>query len=201
MSRERRAEREGARDSLAELESRDTGKPLRQASTDAEVAARYFEFYADTVEALYGDTVPVAGDLIVYTLREPHGVTAHIMPWNYPLQIEARTVAPALAAGNCCVLKPAEEAPLTTLRLGELVLEADFPPGALNVVPGYGEEAGAALAAPPRDRSPRLTGSVAVGRSVAKAAGDNTIPVTLQLGGKSTSSSPTPISVRPCRRS
>jgi aldehyde dehydrogenase (NAD+) len=173
------------RDSLARLESRDTGKPLRQASADAEVAARYFEFYADTVEALYGDTVPVTADLFVYTLREPYGVTGHITPWNYPLQIGARTVAPALAAGNCCVLKPAEEAPLTALRLGELALEAGFPPGALNVVPGYGEEAGAALAAHPAIDHLAFTGSVAVGRSVARAAGENTVPVTLELGGKS----------------
>jgi aldehyde dehydrogenase (NAD+) len=173
------------RDSLAELESRDTGKPLRQARADAEVAARYFEFYSDTVEAMYGDTVPVAEDLLVYTLREPYGVTGHIVPWNYPLQIGARTVAPALAAGNCCVLKPAEEAPLTTLRLGEIVLEAGFPAGALNVVPGYGEEAGAALAAHPGIDHLAFTGSVAVGRSVARAAGENTVPVTLELGGKS----------------
>jgi aldehyde dehydrogenase (NAD+) len=173
------------RDSLAELESRDTGKPLRQASADAEVAARYFEFYADTVEAVYGDTVPVADDLLVYTLREPYGVTGHIVPWNYPLQIGARTVAPALAAGNCCVLKPAEQAPLTTLRLGELALDAGFPTGALNVVPGYGEEAGAALAAHPGIDHLAFTGSVAVGRSVAKAAAENTVPVTLELGGKS----------------
>ena len=173
------------RDSLAELESRDTGKPLRQARADAEVAARYFEFYADTVEAVYGDTVPVAQGLLVYTLREPYGVTGHIVPWNYPLQIGARTVAPALAAGNCCVLKPAEEAPLTTLRLGKLALEAGFPAGALNVVPGYGEEAGAALAAHPGIDHLAFTGSVAVGRSVARAAGENTVPVTLELGGKS----------------
>jgi aldehyde dehydrogenase (NAD+) len=173
------------RDSLAELESMDTGKPLRQASADAEVAARYFEFYADSVEGVYGDTIPVADDLLVYTLREPYGVTGHIVPWNYPLQIGARTVAPALAAGNCCVLKPAEEAPLTTLRLGELVLEEGFPAGALNVVPGYGEEAGAALAAHPGIDHLAFTGSVEVGRSVAKAAGENTVPVTLELGGKS----------------
>src|SRR5918911_3113546 len=141
---------ERERDPLAELESRDTGKPLRQALTDARVAARYFEFYADTAEAVYGDTMPVAEDLLVYTLREPYGVTGHITPWNYPLQIGTRTVAPALAAGNCCVLKPAEEAPLTALRLGELAQEAGFPPGAFNVVPGYGEEAGAAFSGHPR---------------------------------------------------
>src|SRR5215472_8535230 len=145
------------RDQLADLESRDTGKPLRQARADADVAIRYFEFYASAVEVLYGETIPVSSDVFIYTLREPFGVTGHIIPWNYPLQIGARTVAPALAAGNCCVLKPAEEAPLTAVHLGRIALEAGLPPGALNVVPGYGEEAGAALAPHPglRRRRPR----------------------------------------------
>jgi aldehyde dehydrogenase (NAD+) len=173
------------RDSLAELESRDTGKPLRQARTDADVAIRYFEFYASAAEVLYGDTIPVSADVFIYTLREPYGVTGHIIPWNYPLQIGARTVAPALAAGNCCVLKPAEEAPLTAIRLGQLALEAGLPPGALNVIPGYGEEAGAALAAHRGIDHLSFTGSVEVGRLVSKAAADNVIPVTLELGGKS----------------
>jgi aldehyde dehydrogenase (NAD+)/betaine-aldehyde dehydrogenase len=175
----------GERDALAELESRDTGKPLRQAVADAQVAGRYFELYADTVEAVHGATIPVSDELLVYTLREPYGVTGHIIPWNYPLQIGARTVAPALAAGNCCVLKPAEEAPLTALRLGELALQAGFPPGALNVVPGLGEEAGAAVAAHPGIDHLAFTGSFEVGRVVAKAAADNAVPVTLELGGKS----------------
>jgi len=171
--------------SLAEMESRDTGKPLRQARTDAEVAARYFEFYAGTVEAMYGDTIPAVADMLVYTLREPYGVTGHIVPWNYPMQIGARTVAPALAAGNCCVLKPAEEAPLTALRIGQLALEAGLPPGVLNVVPGYGEEAGAALAAHPSIDHLAFTGSAEVGTLVAKAAAEHITPVTLELGGKS----------------
>jgi len=173
------------RDQLADLESRDTGKPLRQAKADADIAARYFEFYAGAIEVLYGGTMPLGSDLFVYTLREPHGVTAHIIPWNYPLQIGARTVAPALAAGNCCVLKPAEEAPLTAIHLGRLALEAGLPPGALNVVPGFGEEAGAALAAHPAIDHLSFTGSVEVGRLVSKAAAEHVIPVTLELGGKS----------------
>ncbi len=173
------------REQLADLESRDTGKPLRQARADADVAARYFEFYASAIEVTYGDTIPVAPDLFVYTLREPHGVTAHIIPWNYPLQIGARTVAPALAAGNCCVLKPAEEAPLTAIQLGRLALEAGLPPGALNIVPGFGEEAGAALAAHPGIDHLSFTGSVEVGKLVSKAAAEHVIPVTLELGGKS----------------
>ncbi len=170
---------------LAELESLDTGKPLRQAKGDADVAARYFEFYASAIETLYGDTIPIDPDLFIYTLREPFGVTAHIIPWNYPLQIGARTVAPALAAGNCCVLKPAEEAPLTAIHLGRLGLEAGLPPGALNVVPGFGEEAGAALAAHPGIDHLSFTGSVEVGKLVSKAAADHVTPVTLELGGKS----------------
>ena len=173
------------RDDLAALESRDTGKPLRQAIADVDVAARYFEYYGGVVEALFGRTIPIEGPLFAYTLQEPLGVTAHIIPWNYPIQIGSRTIAPALAAGNCCVLKPSEEAPLTTLRLGELAMEAGLPPGALNVVPGLGEEAGAALAAHPGIAHLAFTGSVDVGRVVGSAAAQNCVPVTLELGGKS----------------
>ncbi|BBL79732.1 aldehyde dehydrogenase [Rubrobacter xylanophilus] len=173
------------REEIARLESLDTGKPLSQARADAAVAARYFEFYANTIESFYGETIPALSDTLVYTLREPHGVTAHIIPWNYPIQISCRTVAPALATGNCCVLKPAEEAPLTALRLGELALEAGLPPGALNVVPGYGEEAGAALAAHDGIDHLAFTGSVEVGRLVGRSAAGNVVPVTLELGGKS----------------
>src|SRR5215204_6053907 len=160
---------------LARLESMDTGKPLTQARADATVAARYFEFYANTVESFYGDTIPALEGTFVYTLREPYGVTAHIIPWNYPIQISSRSVAPALAAGNCCVVKPAEEAPLTAIRLAELALEAGLPPGALNVVPGYGEEAGAALAAHPGIDHLAFTGSREVGQIVSKAAADNVV--------------------------
>ncbi|MGH3086180.1 MAG: aldehyde dehydrogenase family protein, partial [Rubrobacteraceae bacterium] len=170
---------------LARLESMDTGKPLTQARADATVAARYFEFYANTIESFYGETIPAAEGTFAYTLREPFGVTAHIIPWNYPIQIGCRSVAPALATGNCCVMKPAEEAPLTPVRLGELALEAGLPPGALNVVPGYGEEAGAPLAAHAGIDHLAFTGSVEVGRLVGKAAAENVVPVTLELGGKS----------------
>ncbi len=170
---------------LARLESLDTGKPLTQARTDATVAARYFEFYANTIESFYGDTIPALEGTFVYTVREPYGVTAHIIPWNYPIQIGCRSVALALAAGNCCVMKPAEEAPLNAIRLGELALEAGLPPGALNIVPGYGEEAGAPLAAHTGINHLAFTGSLEVGQIVSKAAADNVIPVTLELGGKS----------------
>lgn len=126
-------------DSLGQLESQQTGKPLRQGRRDAEITVRYFDFYASAVETLYGSTFSLDENTTVQTRWEPHGVTAHIIPWNYPLQILGRSIAPALAMGNCTVLKPAEEAPLTALKIGELALEAGFPPGALNVVPGFGE--------------------------------------------------------------
>jgi aldehyde dehydrogenase (NAD+) len=170
---------------LARLESMDTGKALKQARADVTVAARYFEFYANTIESFYGDTIPALADTFVYTVREPYGVTAQIIPWNYPIQIGCRTVVPALATGNCCVMKPATEAPLTPIKLGELALEAGLPPGALNVVPGGGQEAGAPLAAHAGIDHLAFTGSVEVGKLVSKAAAENAIPVTLELGGKS----------------
>lgn len=170
---------------LADVESRDTGKPLSQARSDVAFASRYFGFYAQTVQALHGEAIPTDANSLVYTLREPHGVTGHIIPWNYPLQVASRTVAAALATGNCAVLKPAEEAPLNAVRIGEIALEAGVPEGALNVVPGLGEEAGAALAAHPGINHLSFTGSVEIGRAVAQAAGANLVPVTLELGGKS----------------
>jgi aldehyde dehydrogenase (NAD+)/betaine-aldehyde dehydrogenase len=172
-------------DELARIESLDTGKPISQARTDVRISARYFDFYARTIEAVYGDTIPLGGDTFVYTLREPHGVTGHIIPWNYPAQMVGRTIAPALAAGNCCVLKPAEEAPLSSVRIAQLALEAGLPGGAFNVVPGLGEEAGAALAGHAGIDHLSFTGSTEVGRLVGKAAADNVVPVTVELGGKS----------------
>ncbi|MGW1073728.1 aldehyde dehydrogenase family protein [Streptomyces sp. NPDC002537] len=170
---------------LAELECLDTGKPIGQAYTDADVAARYFDFYANTAEALHGQTLLDHPDLLAYTLREPHGVCGHIIPWNYPMQITARTLAPALAAGNTCVLKPAEDAPLTPVRIVELATAAGLPDGVLGVVPGLGAEAGAALAAHPGIDHLAFTGSRATGQSVMTAAARNIVPVTLELGGKS----------------
>lgn len=170
---------------LALLESLDTGKPLGQARADVQIAARYFDFYARVGEAVFGDTIPLGESLFVYSLREPHGVTGHIVPWNYPAQMCGRTAAPALAAGNCCVLKPAEEAPLSSVRIAELALEAGVPAGAFNVVPGLGEEAGAALSSHPGIDYLSFTGSNEVGRIVGKAAAESTVPVTVELGGKS----------------
>ena len=170
---------------LAALESLDTGKPLAQARADVAVAVRYFGFYASVVESLEGSTIAAATGRHAYTLREPYGVTGHIIPWNYPLQVACRTAAPSLAAGNCCVVKPAEEASLTALRLGELALQAGFPAGVLNVVSGLGHEAGAALSAHPGIDYISFTGSREVGTMVAQAAAVNVIPVALELGGKS----------------
>lgn len=170
---------------LATLEAQQTGKPLRQALRDTEITARYFDFYASAIETFYGTTIPLGDNVHVYTTWEPHGVTAHVIPWNYPLQILGRTIAAALAMGNCCVLKPAEEAPLTALRVAELAIEAGFPPGAFNVVTGYGETTGAALTNHPGVDHISFTGSVEVGKIISRAAADNVIPVTMELGGKS----------------
>jgi aldehyde dehydrogenase (NAD+) len=172
-------------DSLGQLESQQTGKPLRQGRRDAEITVRYFDFYASAVETLYGSAFSLDEKTTVQTLWEPHGVTAHVIPWNYPLQILGRSIAPALAMGNCTVLKPAEEAPLTALRIAELAIEAGLPPGALNVVPGYGESAGAALTNHPGVGHISFTGSVEVGRLISHAAAEHLIPVTMELGGKS----------------
>ena len=172
-------------DELSHIEALDVGKPLKQGRADAVAMARYMEFYAGAADKVMGETIPYLDGYTVYTLREPHGVTGHIVPWNYPMQIAGRTVGAALAMGNACVLKPAEEACLTSLALADLVREAGFPAGALNVVPGLGEEAGAALAAHPGVRHLSFTGSVTVGALVQGAAARHVAPVTLELGGKS----------------
>ncbi|MEO6509995.1 MAG: aldehyde dehydrogenase family protein [Nocardioides sp.] len=172
-------------DALVALESRDTGKPLSQARADVTVAARYFDFYANALESFSGRSLPPNGDFLSYTRNVPFGVTAHIIPWNYPLQIGCRTVAPSIAVGNCTVVKPAEDAPLSVIRLAQLALEAGLPPGVLNVVPGLGAEAGDALARHPGIDHLSFTGSVAIGSLVAQAAAENVVPVALELGGKS----------------
>src|SRR6187401_231613 len=164
---------------LATLESRDNGKPLRQSRTDVQVAARYFEFFAGIADKIMGNTIPLGPGYLDYTVREPIGVSAHIVPWNYPIQIGARGVAPALAAGCAVVLKPSSEAPMTALRLGEIALECGLPPGVLNVIPGTGSEAGTALASHPQINQLTFTGSVDVGIAVAKMAADNVVPVVM----------------------
>ncbi|MBI2166269.1 MAG: aldehyde dehydrogenase family protein [Chloroflexi bacterium] len=173
------------KEELATLESLDTGKPISQARADVEVAARYFEFYGGVADKIMGSTIPVMPGALDFTVREPYGVSAQIIPWNYPIQIGARGIAPALAAGNTVVVKPAEEASLTCLEMARIAQEGGLPSGALNVITGYGTEAGAPLASHSGINHLTFTGSVEVGISVMKAAAENIVPVTLELGGKS----------------
>ena len=170
---------------LARLESMDVGKPYKQAKADVLALARYMEFYGGAADKIHGSTIPYLDGYTVYTLREPHGVTGHIIPWNYPMQIIGRSVGAALAMGNATVLKPAEEACLTALAFADLAKQAGFPTGALNVVPGFGAEAGAALAAHSSVHHISFTGSVGVGKIIQSTAAQNVVPVTLELGGKS----------------
>jgi len=172
-------------DWLADLEALDVGKPLGQARADAVALARYLEFYGGAADKLHGQTIPFLAGYTVYTLREPHGVTGHIIPWNYPMQIIGRSVVAALAMGNAAVVKPAEQASLTAMAFAGLAAEAGLPAGALNVVPGTGAVAGAALAAHEGVDHISFTGSTAVGRQIQTHAARNAVPVTLELGGKS----------------
>lgn len=174
-----------SRDELAELETTDVGKPLSQAYADVDAAIRYFRFYGGAADKVMGDTIPIQDGLLDYVVREPVGVTAHIIPWNYPLQIISRSVAAAIATGNTVVVKSAEDTPLTALRLSEFFAELDLPAGVFNHVTGYGYEAGAALAGHPLINQLTFTGSVATGISVGQAAMANVVPATLELGGKS----------------
>ncbi len=172
-------------EALARLESEDSGKPLSQARNDVRVCARYFRFYGQAIESYYGLTIPLRPDLHVYTRREPHGVTGHIVAWNYPLQLFARGVAPAIATGNCAVVKPADETPRSAVFVAALAIEAGFPPGVLNIVTGLGPEAGDALANHPGVDHLGFVGSTRVGSIVAAAAAERVSPVVLELGGKS----------------
>lgn len=172
-------------DALARTETRDTGKPLSQGRADITAAARYFEFYGSVVEGAVGDSIPLGPNAIAIVDREPHGVTGHVIPWNYPAQITARSVGAALAAGNATVVKPADEAPLSALAFARLAREAGFPAGVVNVVPGDGLEAGQALTSHPDVAHVSFTGSVASGRAVAGACAARGRPALLELGGKS----------------
>ena len=175
----------GREQEIADIEALDTGKSLRTARADAAALARYLEYYAGAADKLHGETLPYARGYTVLTVREPHGVTGHIIPWNYPIQIFGRTVVGALAAGNACVVKPAEDASLSVLKLAEIAADVGLPAGAINVITGYGDEAGAALCAHPGIDHLSFTGSGATGRLVGQAAALRHCPVTLELGGKS----------------
>src|SRR4029453_15568915 len=158
--------------------------PGKQARADVAACARYFEFYAGACDKLHGTTIPYPEGYTVLTWREPHGVTGHIIPWNYPLQIFGRSIGGALAAGNACVVKPAEDACLSLLRVAQLAVDVGFPAGALNIVTGLGREAGAALAEHPGIAHLSFTGSPATGAWVAAAAAKRHCPVTLDSGGQ-----------------
>lgn len=173
------------RDDLAAAEARDTGKPDSVARADIQALARYFEFYGGAADKVHGEVIPYLAGYHVDVLREPHGVTGHILPWNYPAQMFGRTLAPALAAGNATVLKPAEDACATSLRLADLAMEAGFPAGAINIVTGRGVSAGAALAGHQGVDFMSFTGSPEVGQIIQKLCADHYIGCTLELGGKS----------------
>ena len=175
------------RDRLAEfakLETLNNGKPLGQAKGDIAMAARHFEYFAGLADKIQGSTIPVPGNRLDYTVKEPLGVTAHVVPWNYPLVMAARSIAPALAAGNTVVAKPASFTPLTLLKFAELCKQAGLPDGALNVVTGGGDEVGGTLVQHPAVRLTALTGSVETGMQVMELASNNLSRVILELGGK-----------------
>lgn len=172
-------------DALAELESRNVGKARSQCASEIKVAVATLELFAGTAQLLYGRSHVVNPSVVSYTLREPVGVVGAIIPWNYPLMMAVWKVAPALAAGNTMVLKPATATPLTALRLGELALEAGIPPGVLNIVPGPGAEVGEAMAAHPGIDKIAFTGETATGRRIAAVAAESLKRVSLELGGKS----------------
>ncbi len=171
-------------DELSRLESLNVGKPLREAKGDVAYVYKLFEYYAGVADKIQGYTIPVPGARLDYTLREPLGVTAHIAPWNYPLLLACRGIAPALAAGNTVVLKPASLTPLTALRVAELATAAGFPPGVVNVVTGLGREVGEALVRHRDVDSVTLTGSTETGKQLLRIAADRVTPTALELGGK-----------------
>ncbi len=174
------------KDELALLETRDNGKPISETkNADLPLAIDCFLYYAGWADKIHGETIPVRGKFFNYTMREPVGVVGQIIPWNFPLLMAAWKIAPALACGNTIVLKPAEQTPLTALRLGEICQEAGLPDGVLNIVPGYGPTAGAALAEHMDVDKIAFTGADTTGRIIMQAASKNLKRISLELGGKS----------------
>lgn len=170
---------------LAELECRNTGKPIVEAEFDIADVATCFEYYGGLANKVSGSVNPVPANALSFTMREPVGVAGQIIPWNYPLLMAAWKLAPAIAAGCTCVLKPAEQTPLTALEFANCFEEAGLPPGVVNIVNGFGESAGAAIVAHPNVDKIAFTGSAAVGKIIVKSAADTLKRVTLELGGKS----------------
>jgi len=174
-------------DELAQLETLDNGKPVAVArAADLPLTVACYRYYAGWADKIQGKTIPIAGDYFCYTRLEPVGVVGQIIPWNFPLLMQAWKLAPALAAGNTVILKPAEQTPLTALRVGELIVEAGFPAGVVNILPGYGPTAGAAIANHMDVDKVAFTGSTEVGHLIMEAAAKTNLKrVTLELGGKS----------------
>lgn len=172
------------RERLAQLETLDVGKPLKDSLGDIDGVVTTLRYNAGAADKMEGSTIPLGLGVIDFTLLEPLGVTAHIVPWNFPLGMAMRSLAPALAAGCACVLKPAEQSPLSALAFAELIGKAGFPPGVINIVTGLGEEAGEALVRHSLVRGVTFTGSVDTGRKVMAAAAKGIKPVVLELGGK-----------------
>src|SRR5579875_1596647 len=170
---------------LAELETLDNGKPLSSSRREIPGGANLFRYYAGWCTKIYGETNPSEPGIFNYTLREPVGVCGQIIPWNFPFVMAALKLAPALACGNCTILKPAEQTPLTALRLGELILEAGIPAGVVNIITGFGPGAGSSLAEHPGIDKVAFTGSTEVGKLIQQAAAGNLKRVSLELGGKS----------------
>jgi betaine-aldehyde dehydrogenase len=170
---------------LARLESQNVGKPITGARGEVFAVSLVFEYYAGAANKLFGETIPVSKPGLDFTLREPIGVVGLIVPWNFPMNMASWKLGPALAAGNTCVLKPASYTPLTAIRLGELALEAGFPPGVVNVVTGPGGTAGAAIAAHPGVGKVAFTGETTTGQEILRLAAGNVKKVSLELGGKS----------------
>lgn len=163
----------------------ESGKPLRDAEHEFEEAALYFEYYSGLSDKIEGKSIPLGDEYVDYTIREPYGVSAHIVPWNYPVSLAARSLAPALAAGNSVVVKAPELDPLALLRLGEAFNSAGVPPGTVSIICGYGHDAGAALVSHPRVDQIVFTGSLSTGQAVLEAAARTVTPCVVELGGKS----------------
>jgi aldehyde dehydrogenase (NAD+) len=174
----------GHRDELARLETLDVGKPLKDSLGDVDGVVTTLRYNAGAADKMQGETIPLGLDVVDFTILEPLGVTAHIVPWNFPLGMAMRSLAPALAAGCTAVLKPAEQSPLSALKLGALVAEAGFPKGVVNILTGFGEDAGEALVRHPLVRGINFTGSVETGRRILAAAAPGIKPAVLELGGK-----------------
>ena len=174
------------KEELAQLETLDNGKPINESrAADIPLTVEHFRYYAGWATKIHGETLPVScGNYFTYTLREPVGVVGQIIPWNFPLLMAAWKIAAAIACGNCVVLKPAEQTPLTALRLAELIMEAGFPPGVINICPGFGPTAGAALASHMDVDKVAFTGEYTTGREIIKASAGNLKRVSLELGGK-----------------